>query len=107
MQHFREPKNLLPYSEKRGTELYPEPAESLSHPYNLLIYNSVLYYPQIHAEIYQVTSFIRVFRIKLYVHFSSPPCHVSFRSHYGPGVDSASNRNEYQEYLMEVKAAGA
>ena len=21
----------------------------------------------------------------------------SFRSHYGPGVDSASNRNEYQE----------
>jgi len=31
----------------------------------------------------------------------------SFRSHYGPGVDSASNRNEYQEYLLEVKAAGA
>ena len=23
----------------------------------------------------------------------------SFRSHYGPGVDSASNRNEYQENL--------
>ena len=31
----------------------------------------------------------------------------SFRSHYGPGVDSASNRNEYQEYLLGVKAAGA
>jgi len=31
----------------------------------------------------------------------------SFRSHYGPGVDSASNRNVYQEYLLEVKAAGA
>ena len=29
------------------------------------------------------------------------------RSHYGPGVDSASNRNEYQEYFMGVKAAGA
>ena len=28
----------------------------------------------------------------------------SFRSHYGPGVDSASNRNEYQG---GVKAAGA
>ena len=26
---------------------------------------------------------------------------------YGPGVDSASNRNEYQEYLLGVKAAGA
>ena len=30
----------------------------------------------------------------------------SFRSHYGPGVDSASNRNEYQEHFMGVKAAG-
>ena len=24
----------------------------------------------------------------------------SFRSHYGPGVYSASNRNEYQEYFL-------
>ena len=31
----------------------------------------------------------------------------SFRSHYGPGVDSASDRNEYQEYFLGVKAAGA
>jgi len=31
----------------------------------------------------------------------------SFRSHYGPGVDSASNRNEYQEYFLGLKAAGA
>jgi len=30
----------------------------------------------------------------------------SFRSHYGPGVDSASNGNEYQEYFLGVKAAG-
>jgi hypothetical protein len=29
------------------------------------------------------------------------------RSHYGPGVDSASNRNEYQVYFLGVKAAGA
>jgi len=29
----------------------------------------------------------------------------SFRSHYGPGVDSASNRNEYQEYFLGVKVA--
>jgi hypothetical protein len=27
--------------------------------------------------------------------------------HYGDGVDSASNRNEYQEYFLMVKAAGA
>jgi len=31
----------------------------------------------------------------------------SFRSHYGPGVDSVSNRNEYQEYFLGVKAANA
>ena len=30
----------------------------------------------------------------------------SFRSHYGPGVDSASNRNEYQDYFLGVKAVG-
>jgi hypothetical protein len=27
----------------------------------------------------------------------------SFRSQYGPGVDSTSNRNEYQEYFLGVK----
>jgi hypothetical protein len=31
----------------------------------------------------------------------------SFRLHYGPGVDSVSNRNEYHEYFLGVKAAGA
>ena len=31
----------------------------------------------------------------------------SFRSQYGPEVDSASNRNEYQEHFLGVKAAGA
>ena len=30
----------------------------------------------------------------------------SFRLHYGPGVDSDSNRKEYQEYFLGVKAAG-
>ena len=31
----------------------------------------------------------------------------SFRLHYDPGVNSASNRNKYQEYFLGVKAAGA
>ena len=31
----------------------------------------------------------------------------SFWSHYGPGVDSASNRNEYKECSLGVKAADA
>jgi len=43
--------------------------------------------------------------------FDSRWCHwnfslTSFRSHCGPGVDSASNRNKYQEYFLGVKAAG-
>ena len=45
--------------------------------------------------------------------FDSRWCHwnflltQSFQLHYGPGVDSASNRNEYQEYFLGVKAASA
>jgi len=45
--------------------------------------------------------------------FDSRWCHwnfslkQSFRPHYGLGVESASNRNEYQEYFLVVKAAGA
>ena len=31
----------------------------------------------------------------------------SFRSQYGPGVDSASKRNEYQEHFLGLKAAVA
>jgi hypothetical protein len=42
--------------------------------------------------------------------FDSRWCHwnfsltQSFRPHCGPGVDSASNRNEYQEYLLGGKS---
>ena len=45
--------------------------------------------------------------------FDSRCCHWNFsvtkslQSHYGSGVDSASNRNEYQEHFLVVKAAGA
>ena len=44
--------------------------------------------------------------------FDSRWCHWKFllsqpfRPHYGPGNDSDSNRNEYQEYFLGVKAAG-
>ena len=30
----------------------------------------------------------------------------SFRSHYGPGTDSASNRNECEVYFLGVKVGG-
>ena len=32
---------------------------------------------------------------------------IASNSHYGPGVDSASNRNEYQGYFLGIKAASA
>jgi hypothetical protein len=32
---------------------------------------------------------------------------TSFRPHYDPGVDSASNRNEYQGCFLKVKVASA
>jgi len=53
------------------------------------------------------------------LHVSAPTGHLQlvsleffidtkfFRSHYGPGVDLASNRNEYQERFLGVKSAGA
>jgi len=31
---------------------------------------------------------------------------TSFQSLYGPGVYSASNRNEYQEYFLGVRVVG-
>jgi hypothetical protein len=36
-------------------------------------------------------------------------CHwnFSFRPHSGSGVDIASNRNEYQEYILGIKVTGA
>jgi hypothetical protein len=45
--------------------------------------------------------------------FYSRGCHwnfsftKSFWSHYGSEVDSASNSNEYQNYFLVVKVAGA
>ena len=63
---------------------------------------------------YAVAQLVEALRYKPEVRaFDSRRCHwnfsltYSFRPHYGPGVDSASNRNEYQEYFLGVKAAGA
>jgi hypothetical protein len=45
--------------------------------------------------------------------FDSRWCHYNFlltqffRPHYGPGVDSAFKRNDYQEYFLGVKSSGA
>jgi len=70
-----------------------------------------------------VAQLVEALRYKSEDHgFNSRWCHWnfsltwSFRPHCGPGVDSASNRNEYQvasnrneyqEYFLGVKAAGS
>jgi hypothetical protein len=44
--------------------------------------------------------------------FDSRLCHwnfsvtYSYRSHYGPGIDSASNKSEYQAYFLGSKGGG-
>ena len=62
----------------------------------------------------RVSTVVKVLCYKSEGHWFDPRCVSgffidikSFRSHYGPAVDSASNRNEYQEYYLGVKATGA
>jgi hypothetical protein len=57
---------------------------------------------------------VKVLRYKLVGRWFDPSwCHgifhwhKSFWSYYGPGVDSVSNRNEYQEYFLGVNVASA
>jgi hypothetical protein len=49
-----------------------------------------------------VAQLVEALRYKPTGHGFDSRCHWT-----GPGVDSASNRNEYQEYFLGVKAAGA
>ena len=60
-----------------------------------------------------MTQLVEALRYKLLGRrFNSRLCHWNFsltqslRPHYGTGVVAASNRNEYQEYFLVVKAAG-
>ena len=60
-----------------------------------------------------VVQWLRHYATNRQVAGSIPECHwnfsvtKSYRSHYGLGVDTASNRNEYQVYFLGVKVAGA
>jgi hypothetical protein len=84
-----------------------EPLVRGSSAFNVL--NAVTLLSAGHA----VAQLVEALRFKLEgCGFDSRWCHwnfsliQSFRPHYGSGVDSASNRNEYQVYLLGVKAAG-
>jgi len=61
-----------------------------------------------------VAQLVEALRYKLEVReLDSRWCHWNFSidlilpTHYGSGVDSASNRNKYQEYFMGVNMVGA
>ena len=60
--------------------------------------------PRYHTAVLQIGRSLVLFQIVSLGFFIDIK---SFRSHYSPGVDSASNRNEYQENFLGVKAAGA
>ena len=55
-----------------------------------------------HRKQTDMTKLIRVFRN--FENAPKNPEHVFSFIHYGPGVDSASNRNEYQEYFLGGKS---
>jgi len=60
--------------------------------------------------VHALAQLVEALRFKTEGHgFDSRWCHwnyslTSFRPHYGPGVDSTSNRNEYQEYYLGGKS---
>jgi len=69
----------------------------------LLFCTSLILYPDI-SRVRKVAGSIPAGVIGFFIDIKS------LRSHYGSGVDSASNRNEYQEYFPGgggVKGAGA
>ena len=58
-------------------------------------------------KIYFNYKIYRLLTTALEVGRSIPVGDIDIVLHYGPGVDSASKRSEYQEYFVGVKAAGA
>ena len=74
----------------------------LGYMYNVLLYCKVL--PRQHSGQGAVLQFGRSLVRSQLVSFEFFIDIESFRSHYGPGVDSASNRNEYQDYFLGVKS---
>jgi hypothetical protein len=101
-----EPEGSLPHSQVSATCPYPEPDQSRQI---LATYNQ-------RYDRYMGHAVSQLVEALCYepedCGFHSRWCHWSFLltetflPHYGHGVDPSSNRNEYQEYFLGVKAAG-
>ena len=91
------------------TYIWPKPVahlDALTHFYKYSYILTVTFFRKLNYNLYCATN--------RKVAGSSPAVVIgffidikSFLSHYGPGVDSASNKNEYQEHFLGVKADGA
>jgi hypothetical protein len=100
----------------RGTRFESLPAHRLPWLVFVSFLCSTEHVPECYVGIrplpsqYAVAQLVRALRYRSEGHgFNSRWCHwnfsltQSFRPHYGSGDDSASNRNEYQEYFLGVK----
>jgi len=90
----------LPDFKKIDTSSLP-PSPGIYFWYSVLLGTEVAQWLRCCAKNRKVAGSIPVGVIGFFVDIKS------FRPYYGPGVDSASNRNEYQEYFLVVKADGA
>ena len=70
-------------------------------------YNFIILHTYTDKTVTALAQWLRCCATNRKVAGSIPAGVIGFRSHYGPRVDSASNRNEYQEHFLGVKAAGA
>ena len=94
---------------RTAEEVYTLRERATMFPYTLYIYiyiyiymrTAVAQWLRCSATILKVAGSIPASVIGLFIDLKS------FRSQYGPEVDSASNRNEYQEHFLGVRAAGA
>jgi hypothetical protein len=74
---------------------------SLGHPSGF--HPPILYILQWGHTVAQLVEALRYKSIR----FPMVSLTLFFRPHYGPGIDSASSRNGYQEYFLGLKTAGA
>jgi len=86
----------------------------ISHAQNTTVHHCTLLLMGMHRPGDRSSTVVKVLRYKSVGRwFDSRWFHLnfsltwSFRTQYGLGIDSASNRNEYQEYFLGTKAAGA
>jgi hypothetical protein len=82
----------VPQTTHKGVQTHTKQSMIISHAYSVMVGTAIAQWLRCCATNQVAGFFIDI---------------KSFRSHYGPGVDSVSNRNGYQEYFLGVKVAGA